>query len=428
MSALAYYFREQGYRVSGYDLTPSPITEQLIKDGIAVHFSEDIAWLPPDIEFVVHTPAVSRTHAAYQYFIKQRIPIYKRAEILGMIAKGHPCIAVAGTHGKTTTTALIAHLLHPERKIMAFIGGISKNLNSNFITQKDFETVVVEADEYDRSFLQLFPTTAIITSIDADHLDIYKKKENMEETFQLFTIQIQAGGTLVIHEAMAEKISHPHKVTYGFDPSSDYFADEISFFPNYIRFDLHTPEITLPRVKLGIGGNHNLLNALAAIAAIAYEYRRRDIPLDFQQFITKLSDFQGVKRRFDYIVFRDDFIHIDDYAHHPAEITAFLSSVRQIFPDKKITVIFQPHLYSRTRDFAPQFAQSLSLADEIILLDIYPAREEPIEGVTSEWLLSLIPSSHKHLLQKSEVLPYITTEKPELLVTLGAGDIGSIIQ
>lgn len=427
MSALAYYFLEQGYNVSGYDLTPSPITEQLTKDGIEVQFTDDISLLPPHIELVVHTPAVSKEHAAYQYFIAHDIPIYKRAEVLGMITRNHPCIAVAGTHGKTTTTALASHLLYPERKIMAFIGGISKNLNSNFIMTKDFETAVVEADEYDRSFLNLFPTTAIITSLDADHLDIYGEKENLEDSFQLFARQIQDGGTLVIHESVADKIECPHKISYGFEPTADYFADQIELLPNSAKFDLHTPDEIFVGVELGIGGKHNLLNALAAIAAVIHEYKRRKINVDIRQLIDKLVDFQGVKRRFDYIVVQDDFIYIDDYAHHPEEISAFLKSIRHIFPEKKMTVIFQPHLYSRTRDFAPQFADSLSLADQIILMEIYPAREAPIEGITSEWLLSLIESPEKQLLQKEEIIPFILENRPELLITIGAGDIDRLV-
>ncbi|MDL2297007.1 UDP-N-acetylmuramate--L-alanine ligase [Bacteroidales bacterium OttesenSCG-928-B11] len=427
MSALAYYFKSQGYNVSGYDLTPSPITDQLVRDGIPVYFSEDTSLLPCSVDFVVYTPAVSKEHAAYQYFIKNNIPIYKRAEVLGMITKEHPCIAVAGTHGKTTSTALISHLLYPEREIMAFIGGISKNLNSNFITSPDFETAVVEADEFDRSFLHLFPTTAIITSIDADHLDIYGQKETLAENFQLFAKQIREDGTLIIHESIINEIIHPQKVSYGFSPTSDYFADNISHFPNRILFDLHTPERSYEKVELGIGGSHNLLNALGAVAAIISEYKRRNIVLNSEQLVSKLSSFQGVKRRFDYIAFREDFIYIDDYAHHPEEISAFLKSIRQIFPCKKITVIFQPHLYSRTRDFALQFAESLALADQIILLDIYPAREKPIEGVTSEWLLSLIDKDEKQLLRKEDVAQFVRENRPELLVTLGAGDIDRIV-
>jgi UDP-N-acetylmuramate--alanine ligase len=425
MSALAYYFLQKEYEIYGYDLTPSDITTRLIEDGVHIHFEEKIEEIPENIEFVIHTPAVSTEHAAYKYFQRKRIPIYKRAEVLGMISRTKTTIAVAGTHGKTTTTALISHILHPEKNIEAFIGGIAKNINANFIVNENSETMVVEADEYDRSFLTLYPSTAIITSMDADHLDIYGKKSDLEASFQCFADQTEK--ILVIHEKIAPQINHPNKKTYGFSEKADCFATHIVAFPHKTIFDLHCHGEIMKGVTLGIPGQYNLLNALAAFTAIHAEYEQRGENLQTELILKKLAFFQGVKRRFDYQIYRKDMVYLDDYAHHPQEINSFLSSVKTIFPAKKITAVFQPHLYSRTRDFADEFAKSLSLADEIILLDIYPAREEPISGITSDWLLSKINKKKKIRLSKEALIPYLVMHKPEVLVTIGAGDIDRLV-
>lgn len=427
MSALAYYFLEQGCTIAGYDLTPSIITDDLIQKGVDIHFDENIEKIPAIVDLVIYTPAVSTDHAEYRYFKENNIPIYKRSQILGEISKRMSSIAVAGTHGKTTTTALITHLLHPEKPVLAFIGGISKNLDANFIMDKHFETMVVEADEYDRSFLALHPSTAVITSVDADHLDIYGDKNFVTESFVAFSRQVSPQGTLIVHENIADLFTHPHKITYGNSEKSDYFATNIREYPNKTTFDLHCGNQVFSDVTLGISGYYNLMNALGAVAAVVEEYRMRNMILSFEKLLFKLSSFSGVKRRFDYQLYREDLIFIDDYAHHPEEISSFLTSVKKIFPDKKITGIFQPHLYSRTRDFAEEFASALDLLDHLILLDIYPAREKPIEGVTSSWLLTLIPVEKKILLSPDEIVPYLKQNKPEILVTMGAGNIDRIV-
>ena len=428
MSALAHYFLHNGCVVYGYDLTPSSITDTLSEQGVAIHFEEDVTQIPPQVDMVIHTPAVSTQHAEYRYFEAHNIPIYKRAQVLGLISKTKSTIAVAGTHGKTSTTALISHILHPEKGIMAFIGGIAKNLNSNFAIDDHYETIVAEADEYDRSFLALHPSTAIITSMDADHLDIYGGKEVLEDSFQLFANQIAPHGNLIIYEKIAEQINHSQKITYGFNETADYYATDIQLYPNKTTFTLHNNGEVISDIELGVPGYYNLLNALAAIAAVKAEYQGRGETLEMNWLLSKLSSFTGVKRRFDYQLFGEDIIYIDDYAHHPEEIRSFLQAVKEIFPDKKITAIFQPHLFSRTRDFANDFATTLAIADEVILLDIYPARELPIEGITSSWLLSLINKEEKRLLTKESLFPYLQTHKPEVLVTIGAGDIDRLVQ
>ncbi|MDR1757784.1 MAG: UDP-N-acetylmuramate--L-alanine ligase [Bacteroidales bacterium] len=427
MSALAYYFLRRGCAVSGYDLTPSPVTEKLIEKGAIIHYDEKPEVIPIDIDLVIHTPAVSKSHAEYRYFEQHGIPIYKRAAILGMISATLPTIAVAGTHGKTTTTALLAHLSYPEEHPTAFVGGISKNFGSNFLTSKNPQLLVVEADEYDRSFLSLFPNTAIITAMDADHLDIYKETASLEDSFREFAKRLPTDGTLVLNYALKSRVTHNKIITYGFEKEADYHADKISILPDKVVFDLYTPEGCFKDLQLGITGYYNLLNALSAIAAMIAEKQRQGNPADIEKLISKLATFKGVHRRFDYQVFNDKAIYIDDYAHHPEEIRSFLRSVRDLFPDKVLTGIFQPHLYSRTRDFAPAFAKSLEALDEIILLDIYPAREEPIPHITSEWLLSLIQKEKKMLLSKTDLLAYLKNSPPELLVTIGAGDIDRLV-
>lgn len=426
MSALAFYYMDLGHQVYGYDLTPSPITDKLLSKGAIIHFEENISLIPKHIDFVIHTPAVEINHAEYQYFINNHIPIFKRSEILGEFSSATPTIAVAGTHGKTTTTALITHLLYPEHQVTAFIGGIAKNGETNYISSLNAETLIVEADEYDRSFLTLYPSVAVITSMDADHLDVYEKKEKMQETFRLFADKILMGGSLVIHENISEEIMHSAKTVYGFSDSANCFADNINIRPDHITFDLHYYNHYFPQLTLGISGKYNLLNALGAIAAVFSKYPNNDTTWRLS-ILKKLSTFKGVKRRFDYQIYTEKLIYIDDYAHHPQEIASFLKSVKDIFPEKKITLIFQPHLYSRTRDFAHEFALSLALADKVILLDIYPAREKPIQGVDSAWLLSLIDKQEKWLLNKESLFAFLQKERPEVLITLGAGDIDRIV-
>lgn len=427
MSALARYFINIGVDVYGYDLTPTDITDNLAQEGAIIHFDENISKIPENIDLVIHTPAVNKQHAEYQYFVKKNIPILKRSQMLGMISDSAPTIAVAGTHGKTTTTAMISHLLNPEEKIIAFIGGISKNLNSNFVMNSPYSTVVAEADEYDRSFLTLHPATAIITSMDADHLDIYGGKKQLEESFQLFAGQVNENGTVIINESVYSLIEHPHKISYGFDSSSDFYATDVRLFPNKAIFNIHFWNRTFENVQLSVTGRYNVMNAVAAFAAVWMEFERSGKTVDPELMIRKLSEFTGVKRRFDFQIEKEDLVFIDDYAHHPEEIRAFITAVRNIYPTKKITGIFQPHLFSRTRDFGAQFAEVLALLDMVILLEIYPARELPIPGINAQWLLNQIGIKEKVLLVKEELIPYLKENRPEVLVTIGAGNIDKLV-
>ncbi|MCL1851088.1 MAG: UDP-N-acetylmuramate--L-alanine ligase [Bacteroidetes bacterium] len=443
MSALARFFLLHGKKVYGYDLTPSEITGQLIAEGAHIHFEEDTNQIPSLIDLVVFTPAIPKEHKEYQYFIENNIPLLKRSEVLGMICKNYPTIAVAGTHGKTTTTAMLAQLLMGGERcvvsglpvsLLAFIGGISKNLGSNFVCEPNFDTVVVEADEFDRSFLTLYPQVAIITSVDADHLDIYGDHKKLKESFQLFANQIQPDGVLVIYDEIANQIAHSNKVTYGFSDKADYQISNIQYFPTKTTFDLtinHQITKSSNHLILNISGRHNALNATAAFVAsfefLLWKNEKTGINQILETFKEKISAFAGVKRRFDIRVQRDDFVYIDDYAHHPAEIKAFLEAVKKSYPTKKLTGVFQPHLYSRTRDFAQEFAEALEILDEVILLDIYPAREKPIEGITSHYLLSFIKNKNKKLLAKEELISYLQNNKPEILLTMGAGDIDKLV-
>ncbi|MCQ2284959.1 MAG: UDP-N-acetylmuramate--L-alanine ligase [Bacteroidales bacterium] len=428
MSAIAQYFLSENDEVYGYDLTPSPITEMLTQKGAVIHFDDNIEKIPGNIDYVVYTPAVPRTNQEFQYFVEHDIPMYKRSQILGQLTEQMPSIAVAGTHGKTTTTSMVSHLLAPEVSIAGFIGGIAKNFNDNLVLGHKPVLAVAEADEFDRSFLTLHPSVAIITSIDADHLDIYGTRENLVAAFQQYALQSK---TLIIESQIADQIQHPHKLVYGLNENADYYAYNINLAPNCATFDLHTPTGELLKLQLHANGIYNVLNATATIAALCEEAKRNSnvkTVLSDEHIRTKLQTFAGVKRRFDYILDRTDRIFIDDYAHHPEEMRSFITAVQKIYPGKHICGIFQPHLYTRTRDFANQFAEVLSLLDEVILLPIYPAREKPIPGITSEFLLEQITTSNKRVLQKEELLPYLQTHKPDILLTIGAGDIDRMVQ
>ena len=421
MSAIARYFMQCGKKVYGYDRTPSPLTEQLQEAGAIIHFKEDTAQIPDDVEYVVYTPAVPKNHKEYIYFQEHNIPIHKRSEVLGILTKGHPTVAVAGTHGKTTTTSMLAHLLDPYRKITAFIGGIAKNFDSNIVINKDFDMAVVEADEFDRSFLTLYPTIAVITSMDADHLDIYGDRNHLVESFQLFANQVDKDGFLVIHEKVAELVSHPKKRVYGTGDGCDYRISNVEMGPVTARFTLTEKDGTAHPFTIGVSGMHNVTNAAAACAVGLL------LGLTEPQIQRQMETFNGVKRRFDYQICRDDLVFIDDYAHHPEEIRAIVTAVKRLYADRELTVVFQPHLYTRTRDFGPQFAEVLSLADHVILLDIYPARELPIEGITSQWLLEQISSKSKILVSKEMLVTYLCENRPQVLLTVGAGDIDRLV-
>ncbi|MFC2110961.1 UDP-N-acetylmuramate--L-alanine ligase [Bacteroidota bacterium] len=424
MSALARYFNQNDVEVHGYDKTHSNITDELIFEGISIHFEEDIELLPQDIDLVIYTPAIPEEHKELIYFKEKGFPIKKRAEVLGIISKDFFTIAVAGTHGKTTITSIISHLLISSRKkITAFIGGISNNLNSNFISLPDSKILIVEADEFDQSFLSLKPDIAVISSMDADHLDIYNSKESLEESFMLFSKQIKDDGNLIIRSDLkyASEIEDK-RISYSIKESSDVYASEIKIKNNQFVFDLIYYGETIQNITLGIPGFHNIENAVAA-SVVALE-----LGVKPDSIKNALQTYSGVKRRFDVRINREDFVYIDDYAHHPEELRACINSVKKMYPDKKINGVFQPHLFSRTRDFADEFARSLELLDEVVLLEIYPAREKPIQGVNSEMLLNKIKCKNKYLLNNDKLLEKLKQQKPEVLLTLGAGNIDLLVE
>lgn len=421
MSALAQYFLQRGYDVYGYDLTPSPVTEMLQRKGAKIHFEGDIAQIPAELDRVVVTPAIPKDFVEYQYFVEKNIPMYKRSQVLGHITDELRTLAVAGTHGKTTTTSMIAHFLYPEQPMAAFIGGIAKNLNDNYVCSPSPDTAVVEADEFDRSFLTLHPEVAVITSMDADHLDIYRDVEDLRDAFRQFASQTRKA--VIVEEAVAQYITHPGKRVYGTETTSDYYAYDIDYQQDYTYFSLHTPYMEITELALPAHGRYNVLNATAAMAAVLEAFP--EMPVD--RIKQKIKTFAGVKRRFDYIVRHPDFVFIDDYAHHPNEMRSFITAVRKIYPDREICGIFQPHLYTRTRDFADEFASALDLLDRTILLPIYPAREKPIEGITSEYLLGKMHNNNALVLSKEELIPYLQSHRPQILLTIGAGDIDRLV-
>jgi UDP-N-acetylmuramate--alanine ligase len=426
MSALARFFKSRGCSVSGYDRISSPLTSELEAEGMMIHYEEDVDLIPDGIDLVVYTPAVPKKHAEYQFFLENGYPILKRSQVLGLISSEYKTIGIAGTHGKTTISTLTAHLLHQTSKgVNAFMGGISKNYQSNLLLSPKSEWVVVEADEFDRSFLHLFPQIAVITSVDADHLDIYKNILALKESFTQYTGQIKPGGKLIIKKGIAlNVIQRPGlKVyTYSIDQQADFCIQNLRIKAGHYIFDLFLEETEIKNVELGLPGLFNVENAIASSAAAWLAGTTTD------EIRRGLLSFSGVNRRFDVRINREDLIYIDDYAHHPEEIKACINSVRHLYPEKKITGVFQPHLFSRTRDFADDFARSLELLDEIILLEIYPAREQPIEGIDSQMLLNRINKSSKCVCQNDELIQLLKSLKPELLLTLGAGDIDQFVK
>ncbi len=422
MSALARYFLSRGVKVLGYDRTPSPITEALEKEGAVIHYNDDPELLPDAISLVVMTPAIPASNKMLVSIRQAGIPIMKRAELLGELSKEHFTIAVAGTHGKTTITAMIAHVLKfAGLKITAFIGGIANNFNSNIVNDNDSAYFVVEADEFDRSFLKLSPDIAVISSMDADHLDIYGAHEQLIESFTLFAGRINQNGLLIAKNGLDIR-SDTRQISYGFNAKSEVRAANIAVKEGRFSFDLILAGKEPQNLVISVAGRHNILNALAA-ATVA-----NALGVDAALIGQALTHFSGVYRRFDIHVSNANHRYIDDYAHHPEEIRACLTAVRELYGDQKITAVFQPHLFTRTRDFLPEFAQSLALADELVLLPIYPAREEPIVGVNAEALLAKVPMESKWLCQKDELIPFINERKPAVLVTMGAGDIDRFVE
>jgi UDP-N-acetylmuramate--alanine ligase len=432
MSALARWFMKKGHWVGGYDRTPTSLTSELMAEGMHIHFEDDVERIPAEVKnarertLVVFTPAIPKDHKEHAYLKQQGFAIHKRSEVLGFITQDHPTVAVAGTHGKTTTSSMIAHVLKSAgRDMVAFLGGITTNYESNLVMHGHVNPgtlVVAEADEFDRSFLRLYPQVEVITSADADHLDIYGNHESLITSFKDFIRQINPAGTLIIHESISERLDvrgEYTRRTYGIN-QGHFFASGITAVSGLFEFDLTTPEGRVEKIKLGVPGFHNVENATAAYAAC------REVGVNAADIVQALSSFRGVKRRFEFILRTPGTVFVDDYAHHPAEIEAFLKSMRALYPGRKLTAIFQPHLYTRTRDFAAGFSKSLSLADEVLLMDIYPAREEPIPGVSSDMLVSgitvpVIRCSKKDLMHKLEGMDL------ETLVTVGAGDIDTFV-
>ncbi len=425
MSALARYFLAKGYHVHGYDRTATALTVQLEKEGMVIHYHDDITLIPSETGLVIFTPAIPESNSEYQFLLKSGVRMMKRAEVLGMLSSEYQTIACAGTHGKTTTSCLVSYLMQQSHKdCQAFLGGISRNFNNNLHISETSRYMVVEADEYDRSFLHLHPFIAIITSIDSDHLDIYNDHESVIEAFSNFTKNIVQSGSLIIKKGLESILDLPSDLnvfTYSVIDKADFYASDISLVKGLYHFDFIYPNGKINNLVLGIPGLYNVENAVAALAAGILAGVRPD------ELSIGLETFKGVSRRFDIRIKQDNLVYIDDYAHHPEEIKACVSSARAMFPTNKITGIFQPHLFSRTRDFAPAFAESLAMLDEVILLPIYPARELPIPGIDSHMLFDLIVHPEKKLLEMNELPEYFEGKHTEVLLTMGAGDIDTLV-
>jgi len=420
MSALARYFQFIGKKVVGYDKTPTQLTDELQAIGLEIHFEDNINLIPEEFyvenTLVIFTPAVPVSHSEWNYFIERNYNIKKRAEVLGIITKDTYCFAVAGTHGKTTTSSILGHILFESGvDVTAFLGGIVENYNSNLIGSGKTVTVV-EADEYDRSFLHLHPNVSCITSMDADHLDIYGDALHIEESFKEFAAKTTSDN-LYISKGLPLKGN-----TIGINNNSDFTAQNIRIENGFYVFDVKTPSELIENVKFGLPGHHNLTNALLALAmAKSYGVSNENIS-------AALKSFKGVRRRFSFQIREENLVYIDDYAHHPTEINAVHQAVRELYPNKKIIAAFQPHLFSRTKDFVTGFAESLSQFDEVLLLEIYPARELPIKGINSSWLLSKINNPNKKLVNNEELLDAFKNSDAAVFITIGAGDIGELVK
>lgn len=441
MSAIARYFHARGIRVSGYDKTPTELTQELEAAGIPVHYHEDVALAPKDADFVVYTPAIPAQHAELVFYRENGYAVVKRSDVLQVITESSFNICVAGTHGKTTISTMIAHLLrHTGYGCTAFLGGISVNYGTNYWSTENNNVCVVEADEYDRSFLKLSPDVAVISSMDPDHLDIYGDEQTMQDAFVAFGNRIKENGLLISKFSLPriKEINAGHKYTYSLqNDSANIYASDIRVELGGYHFTVQLPGAVISGVKLNVGGMHNVENAVAAIAVAHH------LQIDAERIKDAVAAYRGVKRRFEYIIAPQaqqpggyvQPVFIDDYAHHPEELRALLKSARHLLPQRKITVIFQPHLYTRTRDLAEGFADSLSLADEVILLPIYPARELPIEGVSSEMILDKIDKAQSTIVAKESLLDWmsnyvrnINKEFGEVIITAGAGDIDTLVQ
>ncbi|MAW21276.1 MAG: UDP-N-acetylmuramate--L-alanine ligase [Flavobacteriales bacterium] len=441
MSALARYFNARGCLVYGYDKLESDLCKELENEGINIHYSDLVNDMPEQIRntesnniLVIYTPAIPIENKIFSYFIEKRFNVYKRSEVLGMISRKLFTIAVAGTHGKTTTSTILAHILQNSGKeITAFLGGISRNYNTNLLLADKANILIIEADEYDRSFLELEPDIAIITSVDADHLDVYNNKDDLHQAFIQFASQIKQNGLLLVEDSIDIDLPKPEggvKSTYSANNKADYFARNVKINDGRMLFDM----IVLDSMKgipyerkqvnldLRLPGIHNVSNSLAASAVSIY------LGLSYNNIAQGLSTFKGIVRRFDKHIETKELVYIDDYAHHPNEVSATITAAKQLYPSREITVVFQPHLYTRTQQFASEFALSLSKADNLVLLDIYPAREEPIIDVNSEMLLDLCNSPKQEVCSKQELLSVLRCKDIDVLLTLGAGDIGDLVE
>jgi UDP-N-acetylmuramate--alanine ligase len=420
MSALARYFKNIGKNVSGYDKTPTMLTDELIAGGIAIHFEDEIDLIPKDYyvenTLVVITPAVPITHSEWNYFIERQYLVMKRAAVLGLITKDTFCFAVAGTHGKTTTSSILGHILYESgADVTAFLGGIVENYNSNLIGNGKSVTVV-EADEFDRSFLHLHPDIACVTSMDADHLDIYGDSASIEASFREFADKVADKNKLFVAKGLPLD-----GISVAVNQDAQYKAFNVRIQDSQYVFDVQTPTETIKDLQFGLPGTHNLTNALMALAMA------RTFGTPTERIAKALASFKGIKRRFSYQIKTDELVYIDDYAHHPTEINAVHQAVSELYPNKEVLAIFQPHLFSRTKDFADDFAKSLSVFDQVILLDIYPARELPMEGVTSQWLLGKMTNPNRKLVAKNDLIAEIKSSGKKVIVTIGAGDIGEMV-
>ncbi len=429
MSALARYFHRQGHHVMGYDRVSSPLTHALELEGIAISYSDKPVDLPALLRStpqeriaVIYTPALPAQSSLLRWFKDQGFELHKRSAVLGAITRQNPSIAIAGTHGKTTTATITAHILHDSgHRCNAFLGGVAANYGSNLIVGYAHDWSVVEADEYDRSFLQLYPDLAVITSVDADHLDIYETAGALKSAFNEFSAQCAASGTLLVCDRSSAEIQRKH-LTYGFTSQASYRCSEGYTHHGQLVFDLNTPNGELLALPLKLPGRHNIENTTAAVAIALLRGVSEDA------IRAALRTFKGIYRRFEYHLNGDSTVFIDDYAHHPRELAAAIEAARTMHPGKNLLGIFQPHLFSRTRDFGDEFAESLALLDEVWLLDIYPAREEPISGIDSQWLLDKIPSSAKKRVNKSHLLDELKQRQNQVVMTLGAGDIDRLVQ
>ncbi len=429
MSALARYFLSQGKKVAGYDRTSTPLTDQLVREGMDVHFQDGVSFIPEIFRkkgdtLVVYTPAVPNTHSEFRYFSDQGFTLMKRSQVLGIIMENHKGIAVAGTHGKTTISSMIAHIFrHSGKTCNAFLGGITRNYNTNLLLDSSSDYFIAEADEFDRSFLTLFPDMAVISAIDDDHLDIYGDRSHLLAAFNQFAAQIKKGGVLIAKKDIELQKPEGIKIfSYSLNEKADYHALDFRKEGLFNRFNIYAKGEVFKDFILNVHGNLNIENAIAAFAIAHLS------GISVEKIRLALSEYSGVKRRFEIILQTEKVLFIDDYAHHPEELKAFINSVRDAVPGKRISGIFQPHLYTRTRDFATAFSQSLSLLDDVILLEIYPAREEPITGVNSAMIFDKLRNKgEKILCSKSQIYKVVEEMNPSVLLCMGAGDIDQIV-